>query len=251
MSWQLTNALAALILPPGLLLLLMVAGLALHRNSPRLGAGLFAAGMGGLYVLSMPLTAHVLLAKWETQQQAVPATGAAAIVVLGGSTYHHAPEYKGTTVNGATLVRLRYAAHLHRHTGLPILVSGGNPEGNPQAEAELMQLTLQREFTVPVRWAEARSANTLENARLTYRLLTAEKIRKIYLVTHAWHMPRAKLAFETAGFEVIPAATSYTTRYRLTVLDFLPNAGALRDSALFFHEVIGTVWYRLRLFISE
>jgi uncharacterized SAM-binding protein YcdF (DUF218 family) len=60
-------------------------------------------------------------------------------------------------------------------------------------------------------------------------------------------MPRARLAFEAAGFRVIPAPTGYSTRYRLTVLDFLPNARALRDSALFFHEVLGTLWYRVRL----
>ena len=63
-------------------------------------------------------------------------------------------------------------------------------------------------------------------------------------------MPRAQLAFEAAGFKVIPAATGYTTRYRLTILDFMPDARALRDSALFFHEIIGIVWYRLRLILQ-
>ena len=52
-------------------------------------------------------------------------------------------------------------------------------------------------------------------------------MQQIYLVTHAWHMPRAQLAFEHAGFSVIPAPTGYTTRFELTVLDFLPDADAL------------------------
>lgn len=247
LSWQLTNALSALLLPPGLLIALLCGGLVLRRSRPRLGRGLFAGGLAGLYLLSMPLTAHFLLAYWETLPPAAPAADAAAIVVLGGGKVHGAPEYGGDTVRGATLVRLRYAARLHRRTGLPLLVSGGSPEGSPQSEAELMQRTLQEEFAVPVRWAEGRSATTLDNARLSYRMLAAENIRTIFLVTQAWHMRRARLAFEAAGFRVIPAATAYSTRYRLTVLDFLPDARALRDSALFFHEVIGTVWYRVRL----
>jgi len=247
LSWQLTNALATLLLPPGFLILVMACGLALRRRRPRLGTGLIAGSLAALYILSMPLTAHHLLARWEPQPPAATTGGGAAIVVLGGSKSHGTPEYGGDTVHGATLVRLRYAAHLQRRTGLPILVSGGSPEGSPQTEAELMQHTLQQEFSVPVRWVEGGSANTLDNARLSYRMLAAENIRSIHLVTHAWHMRRAKLVFETAGFKVIPAATAYTTRYRLTVLDVLPSALALRDSALFFHEVIGIVWYRLRL----
>jgi uncharacterized SAM-binding protein YcdF (DUF218 family) len=249
LSWQLTNALAALLLPPGSLILLMAGGLVLLRTRPQLGTGLAAGGLAALYVLSMPLTAIGLLSALESGSPATNKHSAAAIVVLGGSKSHNAPEYGGDTVSGASLVRLRYAAYLHRRTGLPILVSGGSPEGSAHSEAELMQRVLQNEFSVPVRWIEGDSANTLENARLSYRMLAAENVRTIRLVTHAWHMPRARLVFEAAGFNVIPAATGYTTRYRLTMLDFLPSASALRDSALFFHEIIGIVWYRLRLIL--
>lgn len=249
LSWQLTNTLVALLLPPGALILVMAGGLALRRKRPHLGTRLLSCGLAALYALSMPLTADTLLHALEGESQVTNNNGAAAIIVLGGGKSHAAPEYGGDTILGATLVRLRYAAHLQRRTGLPILVSGGSPEGSAQSEAALMQHTLQTEFSVPVRWAEGDSANTLENARLSYRLLAAENIRTVYLVTHAWHMPRAQLAFESAGFQVIPAATAYTTRYRLTILDFMPDARAMRDSALFFHEIIGIVWYRLRLIL--
>lgn len=248
LSWQLTNTLVALLLPPGILILLMAGGLALRRKRRRLGDGMVTGGLAALYALSMPLTAHFLLSGWESPTAAAT-KGGGAIVVLGGSKSHNTPEYGGNTVNGATLVRLRYAAQLQRQSGLPVLVSGGSPEGSAQSEAELMQLVLQNEFSVPVRWVEGHSANTLENARLSYQMLLRENILTIYLVTHAWHMPRARLAFEAAGFKVIPAATGYTTRYRLTILDFLPDARALRDSAVFFHEIIGIVWYRLRLIL--
>ncbi len=249
LSWQLTNTLTSLLLPPGILILIMACGLAVSRARPRLGKTMVVGGLIALYGLSMPLTAHVLLSGWEDWYPAPSANEASAIVVLGGGKSHSAPEYEGGSVLGATLVRLRYAARLHRQSGLPILVSGGSPDGSPQTEAELMLRTLQEEFSVPVRWVENGSANTLENARLSYRTLAVENIRTIQLVTHAWHMPRAQLVFEAAGFKVIPAATGYTSRYRLTVLDFMPSALALRDSAVFFHEIIGIVWYRLRLIL--
>jgi uncharacterized SAM-binding protein YcdF (DUF218 family) len=60
-------------------------------------------------------------------------------------------------------------------------------------------------------------------------------------------MPRAVRAFESAGFTVIPAATGYATRYRRTLLDFVPDAHALADSSRWFHEIIGIAWYRIQL----
>lgn len=247
-SWLLTNAMTALLIPPGLLIVVLAAGLALRHRRPRTSGTLLVAGTAGLYLLSMPLTGTFLLQRWETPPGEVEhATAAQAIVVLGAGKYPQAPEYGGDTVTPTGLVRLRYAAVLHRRTGLPILVSGGSPEGSSIDEAQTMRRALEQEFRVAVRWSENQSANTLENARLTHRMLQREGIRRICLVTHAWHMPRARLAFERAGFEVIAAPTAHATRSRLTALDFLPDPGALLDSALFFREVIGTVWYRLRL----
>jgi len=250
-SWQLTNAIVAFLIPPGSLIAVVAVGLVLVRTRPRTGRLLLIGGLGMIYISATPITAQFLLQHWEGSPiaTALP-TAAQAIIVLGGGNYPHGPEYGGDTVADATLVRVRYAARLHRQTALPILVSGGTPQGGTIDEAQAMRHVLEREFAVPVRWSENGSVNTVENARLSYRLLDRQNIHTIYLVTHAWHMPRAQLAFERVGFQVIPAATAYTTRYRLSVLDFLPSAKALRDTARFCHEVIGILWYRVRLFIS-
>lgn len=246
--WQLTNAVTALLIPPGLLILAMAAGLAVLRSHPRTGRALLTAAGAGLYLLAMPIIATFLLQQLEAAPlDAAELKDAQAIVVLGGGKYAQAPEYGGDTVAAMSLVRLRYAAVLQRRTGLPVLVSGGSPEGSATDEAQTMRLALEREFAVPVRWSEGRSANTLENARLTRELLDKDGIRRVVLVTHAWHMPRARLAFEHAGLKVIAAPTAHATRHPLALTHFLPDASALLDSALFFREVIGTVWYRLRL----
>jgi len=77
-SWLLTNALTALLIPPGLLFIVLAAGLILRSR------GLLIAGTAGLYLLSMPLTGTFLLQQWETPHATAPAPAAQAIVVLGG-----------------------------------------------------------------------------------------------------------------------------------------------------------------------
>lgn len=252
MEWMIRNTLAAALLPPGSLLLVALCGFALARRRAVLGPSLVAFAFVTLYALSTQYVADSLLQVLEASpEDPLRRSDGQAIVVLGAGTYFSAPEYDATTVNANGLVRLRYAARLHRATGKPILASGGSPEGAPAGEAIHMQAALQRDFQVPVKWIEDQSRTTLENARLSHRILGAAGIRTIYLVTQAWHMPRARLAFENAGFVVIPAATGYATRFRLTVLDFLPDARALRDSSTFFREVIGIGWYRLQFAIAR
>lgn len=114
-----------------------------------------------------------------------------------------------------------------------------------------MRMSLQQDFHVPVRWTEDKSDNTFENARDSLLILGQAEIHKIYLVTHAWHMPRAAAAFRHAGFEVVEAPTAFTTRYRTDLLTFLPRAEALDDSKIFIHEVIGLLWYRVKSLFSD
>ncbi len=248
MSWFITKLISAFLLPPLSLLLVAVLGLWLWSRRPRFARVLVTASVAALWLLSTPLVSEGLLHMLEGSPNTVDTRNAPAdaIVVLGGGTYFHAPEYGGDTVSLETLGRLRYAAKLERDTGRPILVSGGAPLGNKVSEAEQMKQVLESEFNVPVRWAETASSNTMEDARLSREILMPENIRRIYLVTQAWHMPRAARIFRNAGFEVIPAPTGYTTRYRIDLLDFLPDASALHDSRIFLHELIGMLWYRLK-----
>jgi len=247
-EWLITNSVAAWLLPPGCLLLLATVGAFMARRRPRAGRALVALSLAVLYALSTPFAGGALIRMLEpAQRDPIGNAGGQAIVVLGGGTYFAAPEYGRNTVSGATLVRLRYTAHLRRALKRPVMVTGGAPQVDGVAEAELMKQVLEGELGTPVQWIEKRSRNTLENARLARRMLAPTGVNTVYLVTHAWHLPRARLAFERSGFTVIPAATSYATRNRLTLLDFMPAASALLDSSLFFREVIGIGWYHLRL----
>lgn len=248
MSWFVTNFIAAFLLPPLNLLLLAALGLWLRHRRPVIARVLLSAAFALLWLLSTPFVSDGLLHALEGPPQALDTkrNKADAIVVLGGGTYFRAPEFGGNTAGASTLVRLRYGAKLHRETGLPLLVTGGKPRGNDEPEAAQMKRVLEQEFNVPVRWAEDASNTTFENALLSRELLKQAGIQRIYLVTHAWHMPRAARVFSQAGFEVIPAPTAFTTRYRTDLLTFLPDADALRNSSIFTHELIGMVWYRIK-----
>ena len=259
MSWFITNFIASFLLPPLSLLLLLALGIILLYRRNKLAKTLILASFGLLWVASTPYFAEGALHLLEAQ--ATPLNigrpngqpqAADAIVILGGGTCFHAPEYAGQdTIADTALVRLRYGAKLQRETGKPILVTGGKPLGNSVSEAQQMRISLEQDFHVPVRWTEDESDNTFENAYHSFRILQQAGIRRIYLVTHAWHMPRAAAVFRRAGFEVIEAPTAFTTRYRTDLLTFLPRAESLKDSKIFIHEVIGLLWYRVKLAISN
>jgi len=235
------------LLPPASLLLVGFIGLWLCRRRPRLGTTCIATALSLLYVCSTALFANWALSLLSpTYVDPQKHANAQAIVALAGGTLGYAPEYGTDTVSRLTLIRVRYAAKLYTLTSKPILVSGGSVSGETTAEAQQMRAVLTEEFHIPVRWIEARSHNTFTNAMESYRILAPLGIKTIYLVTHAWHIPRARLAFEHAGFVVIPAPTNFKRVEDIGVHDLLPRASALMNSYYFFHEVFGYLWYALR-----
>lgn len=242
----------SLLVPPGLMFLLMLAGVISMRRYRRTGKALILSGVLLLFLLSLPLVSDTLMLTLEktpaVNASSLHNSGAEAIVVLGGGRYADAPEYLNDTVSLWTLERLRYAARLHTLSRLPILVSGGSVYGDRPAEALLMQQVLQNDFDTPVRWSEDKSHNTWENARFSASILKATGINTILLVTQAYHIPRARMAFEAAGMHVIPAPTGYNAFHGAApaLLAFLPSAHALENSKRAFHEILGYAWYLLK-----
>lgn len=239
--------LKTLLIPPGGLLVAAVLALLLRRRVPRAASGVLAACVIGLYALSTPIVSTWALGSLQpayvdpgTQQ------GAQAIVVLGGGTVGYAVEYGADSVNHLSLIRLRYGAKLQRMTGLPLLVSGGSVHGDTRAEAEQIRDVLTDEMGIPVQWAETTSVDTFTNAAESATILRQAGITRVFLVTHAWHIPRARLAFEHAGLAVIPAPTGFVRPALPESGDFLPRASAFLNSYYFFHEVIGYAVYVLR-----
>ena len=236
------------LLPPASLLLVALVGALVARRRARLGAALAGAAGAGLWILSLPLVAGFLLGTLQSAPAlatAPPPGVAEAIVVLGGDVDAFAPEYGGAALGELSLERVRYAAWLARATGLPVLTTGGVVDAGAPSVGELMAGTLERELGVRATWVESRSSNTWENARFSAAILRPAGVRRVYLVTHAWHMPRSRESFEACGLAVVCAPTAFRAAPEWEPSDFVPSSKALRESALALHEWIGRAAYRL------
>lgn len=249
---ELAHAANQILMPPASLLVLMLAGALLLRPAPRTGRTLIALGILLLYVLSTALVSSQFMKFLDRDQRPPillsrtdPAHAHSAIVILSGDMRDAAPEYGGDTVGPLTLERLRYGAYLARRSGLPILVTGGKIDPHGPPIALLMRQVLETEFGVPVKWVETASRNTHENAVFSTRILKSAGIDRILLVTNAWHMPRAEIAFRGSGLKVVPAPTGYSRNRPGFLESLVPSPEELLRSAYALHEMIGNLWYRL------
>jgi len=255
MEQLLANIFTTLILPPGGFIALGVIGLGISLLWKKLGSLVAALSLVGILLCSLPVVASLLTDTLQTDAPLVDKdlkrtlANVDALVLLAGGRRSDAEEFDGDTVSEFTLERVRYAAWLAKRTGLPLIVSGGRLDDENKSLAELIKDVLQKEFIVIVDQIEGDSRNTFENAKNTANILKINKMKKIALITHAWHMPRAKKAFEHFGIEVIPAPTAFYGRSpHLSSLDFLPSAHAFLYSSMAFHELFGSLWYELRYY---
>ena len=241
-----------LLLPPGGLLLLLAIAWWLRHRSPRLAALLFTLGLGGLWLMSLPVVVQWSAERLEPepaiQEAQWPALGqqAQAIVVLGAGRERADPAWHADQPSHIALERLRYAARVAKASGLPILASGGLHYGQPPSEAALAFEALQRDFATPLRWLEERSRTTWENAVYSAEMLKAQGIERIVLVTSAAHMPRSRWCFEQNGMTVIAAPVGFLGVPNGRPLGgWLPEAKAVWQSGMLLNEAVGMLVYPL------
>nr|WP_314477274.1 YdcF family protein [uncultured Pseudomonas sp.] len=241
------------LLPPGVLFVLLLVAWWLRRRRPRLAMACFVAGLSGLWLTSLPVAVQQLAKALETepalarQSWADLERQADAIVVLGAGRERGDPAWAGVDQPTPTaLERLRLAARLAKASGLPVLTSGGLHYGTPPSEAQLMADSLREDFGVHVKGLEQTSRTTWENAQFTAKVLQPSGIRRVVVVTQAWHMQRARWSFEQAGFEVVPAPVGFLGRDPARPFGgWLPESRAMWQSGQLLNEVAGLVGYRL------
>lgn len=207
-----------------------------------LGLGLAAllAAVGG-WLATTEAGARLLLAGLEWQSSPPDPervrSEAQAIVVLTGQP-----------------VRIHTAARLALATGVPLaLVGKGGGERGFVAESEEMEDTLLRRYGIGPRWVETESLDTRENAAFAWCLLSSFGVRRVALVTHAYHMPRASRMFRAAGFEVIAAPVpdaSVQPKKPLTRASFIPGSAGMRAARLPLREWAGFLLGPLDRFLA-
>lgn len=239
-----------LLLPPGALLLLLLLAWWLRRRAPRLAACCFAVGLGGLWIMAMPITVELGARLLEREPALSPErwsglhTEAGAIVVLGGGREMADPAWGADQPSHIALERLRYAARLAKASGLPILASGGLHFGLPPSEAHIAAEALRQDFGTPTRWLEERSRTTWENALFSAQILKANGVDRVVLVTSAWHMARSRWCFEQNGLQVIAAPVGFIGVPSARPLGgWLPESKAAWQSGQLLNEVVGLLAY--------
>jgi len=243
MSADLARGLVGVLAVPPVPLMLagLLGGFAALRGM-RIGAWAAVLAAALLLALSTPLASGLLLLSLDSPARPVGAPPPAAILVLGAET-RIGPD--GADVGPLTLERLRRAADLQRETGLPMLVTAGPTTPGAPPLAELMRRTLEDSFRVPVRWVEPAARNTAENAARSATILAPQGIASVLLVTHAWHMRRARAEADRAGLIAWPAAVRSERIPDGRPGDWMPRADHLAMSWFALHEWAGLLAQRL------
>nr|WP_314581177.1 YdcF family protein [uncultured Pseudomonas sp.] len=241
-----------LLLPPGIFLLLLLFAWWLRHARPRLSRALFVIGLAGMWAMSLPI-----VVQWSAKgienipplpqdQWATLAQRADAIVILGSGRERNDPSWGADIPTGVALERMRYAARMSKASGLPILVTGGLHYGEPPSEAAIMAESLREDFGVTVRWQEGESRTTWENATMTAAILQPLGIRRVVIVTQAWHMPRSVWSFEKAGFSVVAAPVGFLSVDNARPFGgWTPESRAIWQSGQLLNEAAGLVAYPL------
>ncbi len=190
--------------------------------------------------------------EWWYSTSATPdANDAQAIVVLSGAVFQPRP-YRPTAYLGRdTYRRCRHAAWLWREwRQLPVLVSGGKTDPlrpEDSLAAPMREYLLAEGLPANGVWIEDESRTTWENAVHSAAILREKGIRRVVLVTDAYHMPRSERCFANQGIDVVPAPCMFrAAEFDWRVDQFVPSGGTLEDNEQTLHEWIGLVWYWLR-----
>ncbi len=236
--------------PPGIIIFFGLIGWLLCWRYRIFGNILVLLCFMALWLFSAPIFAYNLLDLLQNRYavlslDALPLPSQdTAIVILGGGDVISLEQNNRYTVSDTTLGRLRYAALLHRKTGVPIIVSGGYDPGRTESGASSMQDVLQNEFGIKNILKEEESTNTEEEAKALVPLLKKYHFKQIYLVGNAWHMPRSVYIFKKYNIKVIPAPMGFEVYdHHYSILSFFPNIRALCATVTAFHEYTGLLWY--------
>ena len=239
---ELKPYLTALILPPLSPLLLIGLGWWGMRRRRAWASAAMGIGWLSLYLLSCSavgawLSRHLLPEHPMVSAAVLQSNQVQALVVLGSGVEVDLPD-GFPQLSKHSLDRLRQGVQWARASQLPLMFAGGVGWGgrtDAASEGEVAQRVAQDAFGWPLRWAESESRDTQENAQNSFRILSAEGITRIGLVTDSWHMARSLRQFERAGFTVTPIPMGHPEGGN-ALLSWLPDAGALNTSRQVIRE---------------
>jgi uncharacterized SAM-binding protein YcdF (DUF218 family) len=200
---------------------------------------------GALLGSSFPFVANSLLGRLES---AYPARSVGtlpevdAVLVLGGIM---APTKQVGLITewSEAVERFEAGVAMIEKDKARLLLFTGDPRGSEgtalQREAIIRGVPAERIALIGA------VGNTRDEAEQLKRFCQQRGLKRIVLVTSAWHLPRAMRLFRGAGVEILPFPVDYRTmpNRALPYLDYLPTAGALEKTELALRECYGIAFY--------
>jgi hypothetical protein len=274
-SWAVRNLIAELMMPPGIWVIWVLLTLFLLKKHEIIRKTLIIFGLAMIWITSTNYFAYQFtqfagnLLVWpqalildeeqlkistrtDTHKSSFEKQGTHAIVILGSGRQKGVldlPEYQYQNLTPQSMERLRAGARLAKVTKLPILLVGGSPDrtdAKDLSEAKVMSMVLKEELGIDAKWLEEQSNTTQENALQATKILAKEGIKTIYLVTHFWHMPRARIQFQKQGLTIIDTPMGFYQKDQFMPLDFYPSNEGLQRIRWIWHELLGALWYKVK-----
>lgn len=252
MGIYLHKILPVLLLPTGILLMLLILALLLRHRWPLIAALLL------VWIGSSPALSEQLQRWLENGAIRMPATempAADAIVVLSeGRVVAPGPARISEWTDSD---RFWGGIELYRAGKAPLLLFTGGwvpwlPHAKPEGEILAQSAVAQGVPASAIR-TTGRVTHTAEEARAVAELLASPDLGKsdrkpvVLLVTSAYHMPRARRQFESAGLGVLSFAVDFQVgqEREFSVMSLLPSAQAWARTESAWRELIGRGYYVL------
>lgn len=207
------------------------------------------------WLLSAPITANLLIGHLENMaaRDAVackaPGPGAVFVVLAGGvrvpASSPSQPDV--TALDGGSLRRLiaaeRIAASVPKGR---LILSGGS--GGQWKEADLMrELASRLGFDASRIEVDRVSRTTYQSALDLKARLAGRPAGSTFLVTSAYHMPRAYLAFRRSGIDVCALPVDFQAAHVFHASSWVPTPYAFTMMSEALHEYLGLADYAWKL----
>lgn len=188
---------------------------------------------------------------WEHPPTAVNKLGNydAAIVLTGITNQDKSPKDRVYINRGAD--RVLMPLRLYKEGKIKKIIISGGSGSLKQRESmeadELKQILLQSGVPADAIIVENKSRNTHENASFTKAVLSQHpELKKLLLVTSAFHIRRADGCFKKQGIKAdVFSVDFYTTNRSFSFDEIIPQEQALYYWQKLFHEVLGYLVYKM------
>ncbi|MDF2960872.1 MAG: hypothetical protein K0S39_2607 [Paenibacillus sp.] len=230
-------------IPPGIFITLLIGFNLWLRKRDKGAARLLWAVVFFIYIFTLPVTGNLMLGLLERSYTPPASIQGDVIVLLTGGAVGNTPDVDGRgNLTGFTMNRVVTAYKLHKSTGLPIIISGGQVYKDSGNEGRIVKRNLLafgvKESSLIL---DDKSRNTEENAINTAHILRQNNFAKPVLVTSAFHMKRSVGNFNQLGISTVPYPTDYLVPqpYNVTVTSLLPSSDGVQKCSLAAKEYLG------------